>query len=361
MSIVASAIPRQKSLSRSYQFVQLERALTLANLLKTHDDRIKFEHDYRQSLSENKFQKFLQISYQKLHDHQAKIKREYRLKKSRTFTFVDLEKNFYAHDPTRDIKIVFLDDVTSKITYADRIVQILFLIYSRGTHQNSTSPNQSDDAAIETFYENRSRRLLRNPSRARDEITLFARHASERLQEHLPHLARVPHRVQIIDEREMKGNIDQHTLVQMKHQHALALINKRRQLMTKMMIQSKKNQLKMKQLTIPTALKPENNSSCCRELLERVNQIEEMVHREELKRPRIGLLSGRTGSRMTNYSSNQTTTITESRTSSFSSSSTPFQDALSIHHVEKTNNIRVIQSKRPMTAPMKNINWVNYC
>ncbi|CAF4614445.1 unnamed protein product, partial [Rotaria magnacalcarata] len=29
---------------------------------------------------------------------------------TRTFTFVDLEKNFLARDPTRDIKIIFIDD-----------------------------------------------------------------------------------------------------------------------------------------------------------------------------------------------------------------------------------------------------------
>ncbi|CAF3786578.1 unnamed protein product [Rotaria sp. Silwood1] len=257
----------KKSHSRSYKFVQLEQALISANLLENYLDQIKFNHDYRESLRKNKFEEFLKIYYKKLQDHNEKIRQEYQRKISRTFTFVDLEKNFLARDPARDIKIVFIDDPITPST--QKLTDI---------HPNSSLPIQSNDAVIETFYENRLDYLLRNPSEARDEITLFARRVGELLHERLPRLSRVPHRVDIVDQRESKGNIDQRTLLQMKHKHKLALIAQHRELVKKMMTQTRKNQIKMEKLYIKNPLKL-NNSSCVRELLEQTT-IE-----EQLKRP----------------------------------------------------------------------------
>ncbi|CAF0915820.1 unnamed protein product [Rotaria sordida] len=139
---------------------------------------------------------------------------------------------------------------------------------TRDIHPNSSLPIQSNDAVIEAFYKNRFDYLLRNPSKARDEITLFARRVGELVHERLPRLSRVPHRVDISDQRESKGNIDERTLLQMKHKHTLSLIAQRRQLVKKMMIQTKKNQIKMEKLNIKIPLKL-NNSSCFRELFER--------------------------------------------------------------------------------------------
>jgi hypothetical protein len=55
-SLATTSIPTKSSLSRSYKYIQLERLFTSANLLKTRDERIKFEHEYLQSLDENKFE-----------------------------------------------------------------------------------------------------------------------------------------------------------------------------------------------------------------------------------------------------------------------------------------------------------------
>ena len=110
ISTETTSIAPKKKFSRSYRFVQLERALTLANLLNDNGDRIQFQRAYRQSLRENRFEQFLQASYQKLHEHKDKLKQERAIQQSQTFTFVDLEKNFLALDPRRNIKIVFLDD-----------------------------------------------------------------------------------------------------------------------------------------------------------------------------------------------------------------------------------------------------------
>ncbi len=131
------------------------------------------------------------------------------------------------------------------------------------------------------------------------------------------------------------------------------------------MIQAQKNQIKMEQLNIRTPLTM-GDSSCCRELLEKINQIEQMLKEEQFKRPKTAaFISRRTLSKTTNYSSTQTTTttttITGSITPSFSSCSTPFQDVLSTHHVEKTNHVHIILPKRPLTAPVKKMPWVNYC
>ncbi len=121
--------------------------------------------------------------------------------------------------------------------------------------------------------------MLDNPSRARDEVTSFARRTAERLHERLPRITSVPHRVKIIDERDTTGKPDEEMLLQLKHKRALSLINKRRHVILKMMTQTKKNQIKMGEQWNDTPL-VRDNSIYCRELLERANQVEQ-VYREE--------------------------------------------------------------------------------
>lgn len=121
-SLVTPSISTKRPSSRSYRFVQLEKALISAKLLENYNDKIKFSQDYRESMRENKYEEFLQIYYKKLQNHYEQIQQENYKKTIRTFTFVDLEKNFLALDPTRDIKILFIDDPvtasTRKMTYA---------------------------------------------------------------------------------------------------------------------------------------------------------------------------------------------------------------------------------------------------
>jgi hypothetical protein len=104
----------------------LEQAFKSANLLTNPNDRAKFTHEYRESLRENKFEEFLQTSYHKLQVHKETIRREHIVKLSRAFTFVDLEKNFLALDPTRDIKIVFIDEPTTSSTPEMKYVKQIF-------------------------------------------------------------------------------------------------------------------------------------------------------------------------------------------------------------------------------------------
>ena len=111
LSMIASSFNRKtKTKTRSYKFIQLERGLISANLLKNNDDRVKFETEYLRALRDNTFDEFLQRYYQKIHDHYAQIKKERELKKARIFASFDLEKNFLALDPTRDVKILFVDE-----------------------------------------------------------------------------------------------------------------------------------------------------------------------------------------------------------------------------------------------------------
>jgi hypothetical protein len=132
--------------------------------------------------------------------------------------------------------------------------------------------------------------------------------------------------------------------------------------MIKMMTQTKKNQIKMEQQWNPTPLAIDS-SACCRELLERANQIEQDYREQQIRqRPQTAIVSQTISSKNISSSSasSDITTTNTNRMPSFSSSSIPFQDALSIHHVEKTRNVRVILPARPLTAPTK-VNWINYC
>jgi len=125
-NLSVTTVPMKKFSSRLYKFVQLEQAFKSANLLTNPNDQAKFADEYRESLRENKFEEFLQTSYHKLQVHKETIRREHTVKLSRTFTFVDLEKNFLALDPTRDIKIVFIDEPTTSSTSEMKYVKQIF-------------------------------------------------------------------------------------------------------------------------------------------------------------------------------------------------------------------------------------------
>jgi hypothetical protein len=123
LSRIPSSITEKKSSSRSYRFARLERALLSAKILKTYDDRIRFENEYLIAIQEDKFDRFADNYYKKIHDHYEHIKQEEELKKTRRFTFLDLEQKFLALYPTRDIKIIYIDEPNSstitKIPYVD--------------------------------------------------------------------------------------------------------------------------------------------------------------------------------------------------------------------------------------------------
>jgi hypothetical protein len=145
----------------------------------------------------------------------------------------------------------------------------------------------------------------------------------------------------------------------MKHKRALSLINKRRQLLLKMMTQSKKNQNKMEEQWKQTPLAIDN-SAYCRELLERANQIENVYREQSSRRPQTSISSRRMPNKTISSPVSSVMTTTTTNTNITQSSSIPFQDALSINQIEKTKNVRVLLPTRPLTAPMK-ANWVNYC
>ena len=99
-----------KQTSRSYRYVELEKALVKAGLLESYNDRLKFHQEYLRSIRENSFETFLRASYQKLDEHEKKLEQQRQEERAKKFTFVDLEKRFLEQDPCRDIKIVFVDD-----------------------------------------------------------------------------------------------------------------------------------------------------------------------------------------------------------------------------------------------------------
>ena len=222
----------------------------------------------------------------------------------------------------------------------------------------STSINQqnTEEAAVEAFYENLSRRFLNNPSRARDEITLFARQTSERLRERIPYLSQVPYRVRLVDERDKEHPLDERTILQMKHQRNLSVIEKRRQKIMKMVTQTRNNQVRMKQIDKRPPLSIDN-SIYCQELLERVQEIEQSIREQPRRTQSI--------TRKTNsiYSSPLPPADTERSSSSllFEQPSPRFQEnALSMYHIAKSDNIRIVESTRPLTTPGKKLQWMNY-
>lgn len=231
-----------------------------------------------------------------------------------------------------------------------------------GRHR-STSSAITNDAAIELFYANRSERFLTNPSQAREEITVFARRTAERLHERLPRISSVPHRVKIVDDRDTTGKPDENVILQMKHKHVLSSLTKRRHLILKMVQQSRKNQKKMNRQWTQTPLVLDN-AACCRELLERASQIEEDYVPQVIRRPQTAFISRKTPGKIASSSVSDITTKSTnpppSVTSTSTSTTAQHRDVLSINHMEKMKNIRVLVSNRPVTASTK-ANWVNYC
>ena len=358
LSMATSRIKRAKT--RSYKFIQLERALTAASLLKTNDERLQFESEYLHAIHHRTFDRFLEKYYQKIRDHYAQIKQEQEAKRARVFTFADVEKNFLALDPSRDVKIIFLDEQSSPT----RI---------KSAHPRLTSSAMTDNAAVETFYAKRSEALLDNPALAREEVNLFARRRAERLHERLPRLTSVPHRVKIVDERDISGQSDEKTLLQLKHKRALSVINQRRQIIMKMINQTKKNQVKMEELWTQPTLSIDS-SACCRELLERANQIKEEEgeegeeqQRRRRERPQTAISARKRAKENSSVISatlsnitTTTTTMTGNIVPSMASSSTHLQDSLSVEQMERTKTVRVLVPNRPLTAPTR-VSWINYC
>ena len=110
LSIGTIKTPQKRFRSQLYKYIQLEKSLQSANLLNTSEERQRFQQDYQQSIREGKFDKFLQTYYHKLRTHKQTLDRERAMKTSRTFTFANLGQNFITSDPTRNIKIVFVNN-----------------------------------------------------------------------------------------------------------------------------------------------------------------------------------------------------------------------------------------------------------
>ena len=126
---------------------------------------------------------------------------------------------------------------------------------------------------IESFYKDESDRFFYDSPRVRDEVTLFARQAGENLNQYLPHLPRVPHRVTIVDQRDQilsSESFDEKQLQLKQHEENLFLISQRRQMISKMIEQSKKNQLRMKESSLMLRKKDNfiRQSSSSKDLLE---------------------------------------------------------------------------------------------
>jgi len=229
---------------------------------------------------------------------------------------------------------------------------------ARSTNSRAVSASVATDAAVETFYARRAEHLMKDPSKAREEITVFARRTAERLHERLPCLTTVPHRVKIVDERDLTKQTNEQILRQLKHKRALAMINKRRNVIWKMISQTKKNQMKIEQQRNPTPIGIDS-AACCKELLERANQIDPSPKPNPIRqRPQTANVQRRIPTASTKISS--TLSDISTTKTSVSSATVPFQDSLSIAQIEKTKSIRVLRPTRPVTAPTK-VNWTNYC
>ncbi len=218
----------------------------------------------------------------------------------------------------------------------------------------------TDNEAVEAFYADCSRRLLSNPSRAEKEVASFARRAARNLDERLPRMLTMPHRVKLIDQRDKSDKPNEYRLLEMNHKRAMSSITKRRRLVIKMMAQTKKNQIKMEKQWKPKQIGVDN-STCYREILERANQIEEVYREQPMERPQTAIVSRKIPRQHISLSASADMRTTNTDTK-FSSASclTPFHDSLTLSQVENTKNVRVIFPTRPLTAPMKT-KWVNYC
>jgi hypothetical protein len=128
-----------------------------------------------------------------------------------------------------------------------------------------------------------------------------------------------------------------------------------------MITQTKKNQMKMEeQWTQPTFAI--DSSACCRELLERANQIDDVCRQERIirQRPQTSMVSRRIANKNRSSATPSDITTTNTNLTTSSANSVPHQDALSIDQMERTKKVRVLVPTRPLTAPIK-ANWTNYC
>ncbi|UJR32356.1 hypothetical protein I4U23_019819 [Adineta vaga] len=356
-SILTSSAPSRKGLTRSYRLAQLEQALQAARILKTNDDRIQFENDCLIAIKEKSFGKFTRDYYKKIHDHNEEIKRQEETKKFRRFAFVDFEKNYMALYPAaRDIKIIFVDE--SKSTTLTKTTNSR----SASAHPKSAVLAACDKDAVELFYADCSRRFLHNNIRAKKEVEKFAHQAARSFAERFPAVTRPPQRVQVIDKRESIGQPNEHVLREMNHRRSMSLIANRRQLVVKMMTQTKKNQFKMEHNWKRRSIGVDN-PTCYREILERANEFEEEYRDKSISRPQTAaVVSKRTPMKCFSLIPSNDVPA-ESRVNTappLSSCVTSFQDSLSLFSIENTKNVRVLLPTRPLTAPTKT-EWINYC
>ncbi|CAF1448503.1 unnamed protein product, partial [Adineta ricciae] len=348
-SMLTSSAASKQGISRSYQLARLQQALQAAQLLKTNADRIQFENEYLAAIRDNSFDRFARHYYKKIRDRYDRIKKDEETKRIRRFAFVDFEKNFMALYPTaRDINIIFLDDQQpSTVTKSTNS-------RSASEHPKSALAVERDTEAIELFYADCSRRFLHNEARAKKEIEGFAHRAARNLAERIPAIKRPCQHVRIVDKRENIGKPNERTLLETTHKHAMSRILQRRQLVMKMMVQSKKNQFKMqgqwKRRPIGV-----DNPTCYREILERTIQCEEEYLDRPITRPQTAAVVSRT-SPMKSLPLTTSTNLSQSRVDTaptLESCLTPFQDSVTLFELENTKNLRVLLPTRPLTAPTK--------
>lgn len=204
----------------------------------------------------------------------------------------------------------------------------------------------NEDLNIESFYFNESQSLLCDSPRARDEITLFARRATHRLNRHLPHLPRVPHRVTIVDERDQTQPVDPKAVFKKEHQQRVKQINKHRQQIQQMIEQSKKNQLLMKRKQ-PKTLKTLQNSFRFEQLFEFVGETQPFTKNNFDQSSFVEAES------FTDYST------TDSK--SYSLSSSIFTETLPFVPNQSINNSSTVQRARTAPSPKKQLNrWSSH-
>ncbi|CAF4522685.1 unnamed protein product, partial [Didymodactylos carnosus] len=173
--------------------------------------------------------------------------------------------------PSRDIKIEFVNDKPSK---SDVIA------YSSG-RKSATVVTHVFDEHGDLFYERRADRLIKNQSKARDEITLYAKKAAEQLHEKFPKMDSVPHRVKIIDRREVSGS-DARSIAFQHHRKQMSIITKRRNIIMKMLGNTQKYQMKTIHLMHNTQSNHLNSVLPCHELLSRAKQVEQNIREDYL-------------------------------------------------------------------------------
>ncbi|CAF1097673.1 unnamed protein product [Didymodactylos carnosus] len=358
--------------SRPYKFIQLQHALMAAGLLKSDDDRKKFEFNYLQVHDDRKkFDLFVNDYYSRIAKHLKDIGHAEFLRKSRAFACEDLVTNFRALDPSRDIKIEFANYRTSKSDIID---------YLPHTKSGITTTHTFDEYG-DLFYEQRVDRLLKNQSRARDEITLFAKKASENLHEKFPQMNSVPHCVKIIDHRDITGP-SARTIAFQHHRRKMSIMAKRRNTIMKMLGSTQKYQMKTMQLMHGKSNNYLDSVRLCHELVSRAEEIEKNIRDDylDVMRPsrNLSTISDTSHSlRLSNLSqqvfytssttgdrserSTSTTLNDKSSLTTATTTSSTINDALSLKQIEQENG-RVITPKlfRQLHTAHVKTSWVNY-